>query len=796
MREIQRIHQALLGPWRDFPDKPAKYRVVYYEAWQRVQRELEQAISQHRLKLAPTPMPQLRIHQAPEFIPDEMRPQPVRESPLTYLEVRYLDEIGIAIGGLEVVFSCDGQTFKKKTDPSGIARLDEVDASFGSVQVASVQALSDILEARWARPRQGETPTGPGILYTTLSEQLPSVQLESARQKLVVFVPEPGKIFLELYDKTGRHLHRHCDYRIDGPVSFSGRTDEHGRLRHDDVPSGDYTLELTVTYEEGLQLEPRTYKSPVVTLDGTDAEPQLRLIGAVPRVVMARVRGLVFDTNKTFILNSAVDAFKRIREVYKDNNPSELLIVGHTDTTAQAWVNDPLSLKRAEAVEQYLKDDVEAWLNNYSDNLSDSERWGAREDLQMIEAMPGYSKKAPGVDPVVWYQTQHNLKPPHLRRPKAELRVDGDCGRNTREQLIYDYMQLDGTTLRDNRDYSITTTVHGCGENFPLDDSGQALDNAPANDKEDALDRRVELFFFDKNFGILPPPPGRNSPPGSTEYLEWRRRAEVIQDDRFHPEADLYRLHDESSVPMPGAVAQVLVGEEVLGEFVANGDGFIGLRLPRPEPERLLIRWRHSGGDTFVFEQEVIPQRARLLGAEGERNALANIGYPLEMSFEDAAKAFQFDYEVDHVPEPRGLEGGQLPKRSRRRLSRILDTCDATPPRHNNPAIAGERRKLGLQLAVFVGPGAEPQDVGRLLFRDKSGTDVVVVELSEFDIEAAGLCHVAVDVPVMPDPVEILHQTSTETRSILGPCSLVELEVQLREGDLNAAGQTAFGAPE
>jgi hypothetical protein len=93
------------------------------------------------------------------------------------------------------------------------------------------------------------------------------------------------------------------------------------------------------------------------------------------------------------------------------------------------------------------------------------------------------------------------------------LKVDGDIGEQTRRALITEYMAADGSTLP----ASIDPLIHGCGENFPLEsESGQP---------NHAHDRRVELFFFDGDLGILPPPPGELSPPGSTEYPEWRRRS-------------------------------------------------------------------------------------------------------------------------------------------------------------------------------------------------------------------------------------------------------------------------------
>lgn len=108
------------------------------------------------------------------------------------------------------------------------------------------------------------------------------------------------------------------------------------------------------------------------------------------------------------------------------------------------------------------------------------------------------------------------------RNPKALLlEEDGIVGPETRRQLVLDYMSHDGTTLPS----SIRPVVHGCGEYFPLDDTGDALDVAALDNKRDRADRRVELFFFDGVAGVQPPPPGPISKRGTPEYPTWRSRS-------------------------------------------------------------------------------------------------------------------------------------------------------------------------------------------------------------------------------------------------------------------------------
>jgi len=136
----------------------------------------------------------------------------------------------------------------------------------------------------------------------------------------------------------------------------------------------------------------------------------------------------------------------------------------------------------------------------------------------MLTAMPDFPTKPAEEDTVRWFQRTRNLE------------MDGVAGPKTREQLVNEYMRLDGVSLVNEPDFQINITTHGCGENFPLDKKGEDLDQAPSADTEDAKDRRVELFFFDSEFGILPPPPGKNSLAGSVHYPKWRESAKETLD--------------------------------------------------------------------------------------------------------------------------------------------------------------------------------------------------------------------------------------------------------------------------
>ena len=222
-------------------------------------------------------------------------------------------------------------------------------------------------------------------------------------------------------------------------------------------------------------------------------------------VVCLSLTGMFFDTNKNFLLPSAMKGMQNLVEIYDKHPNAEMLIVGHADTSGQPSYNDPLSVERANAVAAFVTDDVDAWLERYNLSVSYEKRWGTIEDFHMLESLADFPTKPKDQAAVEWFQETRNLD------------VDNVAGPQTRKQLIKEYMDHDKTTLP----AGITMVTHGCGENFPLNEVGEVDPNAP-DGKSDAQDRRVEIFVFDPP-GIRPKPSGKNSKKGSQEYLEWRK---------------------------------------------------------------------------------------------------------------------------------------------------------------------------------------------------------------------------------------------------------------------------------
>lgn len=65
--------------------------------------------------------------------------------------------------------------------------------------------------------------------------------------------------------------------------------------------------------------------------------------------------GLMFDTNKYNLKADAKANLEKFAKVLKEFSDADVAIFGHTDSTGNDNINDPLSLNRANAVADYLK---------------------------------------------------------------------------------------------------------------------------------------------------------------------------------------------------------------------------------------------------------------------------------------------------------------------------------------------------------------------------------------------------------------------------------------------------------
>jgi outer membrane protein OmpA-like peptidoglycan-associated protein len=624
LRVAELLDEVLFGAgpsgFRDVGASPAS-RVFADTLARRLTDELEQG----RIVVTRPPQPQPILREdRPRTLPP-LPPAP-RSSRDTFFEVRFVDEIGQAINGLSVAFDAGTGEQNVTTNAAGVALLQGVQAGSANVSVPEFEELGKILHPRWSKLRPGKAPKESNTFETFFQDDVVGpFSLRAALPHTVVIKPPLGKILLELWDKTGRALHRQQRYEIAGPMPQSGTTGDDGRLLHENLLPGDYMLTLTVKQElPGQPPSEEKYEIPSVVL-APPAAAQLRMVGAVPESVMVRIRGLVFEKNKTFVLPSAIDGLAAARELYDRFDPGELLIVGHADTTAEPSVNDPLSLERAESVQAFLEDDADAWLQNY--DKSGKGKWGAREDGLMLRALLGagaLEAEGPELGPNPTGKDEPDRDLVRFFQRTRGLQVDGVAGPETRKQLIREYMELDGTAFGDDAERQLTITTHGCGEHFPLDSTGLELDQravAERDEEDDPIDRRVELFFFDPEFGILPKPPGRNSKAGSTEYSEWRKGALEVLDFPVEPNpapARFVELHDalfrtDSAVLMPEGEAP---SEAEHASLTSVGILARTLRFAQEAaPKKLLIAGHTDTEGSKAYNQPLSEERAELTHA-------------------------------------------------------------------------------------------------------------------------------------------------------------------------------------
>lgn len=347
---------------------------------------------------------------------------------------------------------------------------------------------------------------------------------------------------------------------------------------------------------DGAWLEPADDRS-VLQLRRTMPEVSVRagrphVISMQQRLVLARLLGMIFDTDKTFLLPTALGTIRSVKQLYDENPGAQVLAVGHTDTEGDPTYNLALSSERATILLAYLADDVATWLERYTAVQPAGQLWGATEDLAMIAAMPDAASRDPSEPPVLWYQRTRGLD------------ADGVAGPNTRERLVSEYMAADDTSLPADT----ITQAHGCGEGFP------AIATPDGTDAQE--NRRVELFLFEDE--VLPPSPGPTSAPEDPEYPEWQRRARETHDyiPGDHVLAPLVVAWSQAIVALLRAdTTLTLVGEGITEQTLTLADGVaeagvVGFAFQDVSGAQACTLTARAGGDEVVLWRDQTPTRA------------------------------------------------------------------------------------------------------------------------------------------------------------------------------------------
>jgi len=431
---------------------------------------------------------------------------------------------------------------------------------------------------------------------------------------------------------------------------------------------------------EGATTATTRPRADLESFEGATTTPETPpTLSVQPLVIVVRLLGEHFDVDKCFLLPKALASMQDLVRLHRDYELTDLLIVGHTDTSGDPSHNLDLSLERASAMRAYLVNDADHWLTWYGDDKSWSKRWGSTEDNAMIAAVVVDSPYPPTV---LGFQQWHNAAA--LRSDGfEELDDDGVLGKHTRKQLILDYMHREDTTVPDDA----VIEVHGCGEYFPLDTTGEALDTAALDGQYEQEDRRVEVYLFPKELGMLPPVPGSKASKDGRQYAEWRHRSIEIDSLTLLDFKLRVRLHDGERNPLPmGTPYRYTMAGAPSPELVAALDGWIEIDLPKNVcPESLLLEWgeKDDAGEYPHAERLYVDCGAGDEDAQA-RTKLNNLGYWVSDtgSIESAVIAFQTDYGLSE----RGLHDGHLPPQTRLRLWKIYDTdCDASTSPAGSP---------------------------------------------------------------------------------------------------------------
>ncbi|HEX7939344.1 MAG TPA: peptidoglycan-binding protein, partial [Gemmatimonadaceae bacterium] len=341
-----------------------------------------------------------------------------------------------------------------------------------------------------------------------------------------------------------------------------------------------------------------------------------------PRVWRGRLTGMLFDTDKSFLLPSAMTGIRGLKRFYDQHPKLAVLVSGHADRVGGADYNLTLSNERAQAIADFLRDRVDGWMPWYHAAQA-SKRWDVLEDQYMLSVLPEnvppfFGDPPTGAISSRYHDAVRAFQVWSNQTRGTSLMVDGRAGDQTRRELIASYMALEETSLP----VGTPLLQHGCGE---FHNEVPTVD-----DVAEPRNRRVEVFLFD---GQVDPSPKQPCPaPGCPEYPEWLRRVvETVDfDTQPAPQVQLViRLLDASEQPRAGVSYTLRVGDQE-AQGVTDAQGRIDQSVPRGVATGVLTFDGHDvqltiGGLEDATQVKGMQQRLNNLGydagdADGELN--------------------------------------------------------------------------------------------------------------------------------------------------------------------------------
>ena len=564
-------------------------------------------------------------------------------------KVTVVDEIGNPLSGIWLYFRHGSASNLVVTDDSGVACYKTSNADTVSVTFESPDALAQVMKPIWTECRG--------------KARKDWVQQDDSTTNVTLF---GGNIVKAIAD---------------------------------DATTGTTRPKETLEPFFGIQVAPD---------DGSSSPVRLSV---QPLVIMVRMLGELFDIDKCFLLPKGLDSVQQLVKLHKEYQLMNVLITGHTDTSASDAYNLDLSLQRTNAMMAYLFNDSKSWYAWYGEDKKQSKRWGTTEDHYMIATLLTGSPSKPkdtdsanasdaqgsadgtgdqtasGDDAtsaypqtVLGYQQWHNANQTQLtaQAPNPSyyetLDEDSKAGEQTRMQLIYDYMNREDTTVPDGT----PVQVHGCGEFFPLSASGEKVDQSTPDGQHIQKDRRVEVFLFPSELGVLPPVPGETaSGRGEKEYPEWRYRSvELRVGAPDNKDIARVRLHDAVGNPLPSVVYQVTTPGYETDECTTDDDGWAYVHIGATCPSTPIdIQWDKLDNGEFIYKQSVLLDCGAGATNDAGKLRLKNLAYDIT-NLDKAVDQFQLSYGLTRTaPTNDQMDSDTLGK-----LQEIFETnnCNAT----------------------------------------------------------------------------------------------------------------------
>jgi outer membrane protein OmpA-like peptidoglycan-associated protein/phage baseplate assembly protein gpV len=340
----------------------------------------------------------------------------------------------------------------------------------------------------------------------------------------------------------------------------AGKTGEDGHFKLENISvEGNAKLvipDVTVSPEAPASVDGRVR----YVQDGIDVPiGKSTVVEVPPRVRRCRLRGMHFDTDKTFLNPSALVGIRQLVKVYKSFEGLTALINGHTDKQGAAEYNRGLSEERAKSIKAFLLDDVDTWMSSYG-SKSFGKSWGTHEDQQMLTAILDSSGanflQQPFTDGTMDDATKDAVKRFQHSRLITET---GTVSTETRKAIVEAYMKIEGTSL----DKGSPVEMHGCGLTHPLPET--ASDSNP----DQPLNRRVEVFLFE---GKIDPPAKQPCPSaGCKEYDKWV--AQKILDVELDEPPGHLQVQVVTSADANVSGADVHISGPLVADATTNDDG-------------------------------------------------------------------------------------------------------------------------------------------------------------------------------------------------------------------------------